>query len=228
MPKIKITFPDKSVKEYKQGISVKEILKDLPQKVRKEALAAKVNDKAVDLTYEINEDCELKIFTFDDEEGSEVFRHSTAHLMAQATTELYPEAKLTIGPVVEEGFYYDIDHKPFRPEDLKKIEARMKEIAKKDLKIVRQEISKEEAIKLFRGNVYKLEMIEDLEDETVSVYKQGDFIDLCRGPHVPSTTYIKSFKLTKIAGAYWRGDARNKQLQRIYGISFPKHKQLDD
>jgi threonyl-tRNA synthetase len=147
--------------------------------------------------------------------------------MAHAITELYPDAKLTIGPVVDEGYYYDIDHEPFKPEDLVKIEKRMKELAKKDIKISREDMTKKEAHKLFKDNVYKLELIEDLEDDNISIYRQDDFIDLCRGPHVPSTSYIRAFKLTKIAGAYWRADAKNKQLQRIYGISFPKQGMLE-
>jgi len=227
MPKIKIIFPDKSVREYNEGIPVMNIVKELPHKIQKAALAGLVNDKPVDLSYKINEDCTLKILTFEDDLGKEVFRHSTAHLMAHAITELYPDAKLTIGPVVDEGYYYDIDHEPFKPEDLVKIEKRMKELAKKDIKISREDMTKKEAHKLFKDNVYKLELIEDLEDDNISIYRQDDFIDLCRGPHVPSTSYIRAFKLTKIAGAYWRADAKNKQLQRIYGISFPKQGMLE-
>ena len=161
-------------------------------------------------------------------EDIETLRHSTAHVLAHAVTELFPNAKPTIGPVVEEGFYYDfdIDHH-FTPEDVKKIEKKMQEIINKDLKIERMELSVKEAKKIFKDNPYKIELIEEL-NEPATAYKQGDFIDLCRGPHISSTGKIKAFKIIKIAGAYWRGNVKNKQLQRIYGISFPEKKQLQD
>jgi len=226
MPKIKITLPDSSVKKFEKGVTPGKIAKSIGKGLAEGALAAKVNDQLVDLDRPITEDAKVKILTFKDEEGLEVFRHSSAHLLAQAVTELFPEAKPTIGPVVEEGFYYDFDiKKPFHPDDLKKIEQRMAEIVKKDLKLKRSELTKNDAKSLFRNNHYKIEFIDEFGD--VTVYKQGDFVDLCRGPHVPSTGKIKAFRLTKIAGAYWRGDAKNQQLQRIYGISFPDKKQLD-
>ena len=167
--------------------------------------------------------------TFDDPDGKKVYWHTSAHVLAQAVKELFPDAKLTIGPPIEDGFYYDIDHSPFTPEDLEKIEARMKEIIKEDIPLVREEVSYEKAKELFKDNPYKLEMIEEIfrEGGKLSVYRQGDFFDLCRGPHLPSTGYIGAVKLTKVSGAYWRGDARNPQLQRIYGISFPTEKQLE-
>lgn len=161
-------------------------------------------------------------------EGIEILRHSTAHLLAHAVKRLFPEAKPTIGPVIEEGFYYDFDFRPFTPDDLPKIEAEMQKIANEKLQIERIELSKTEAKKIFKDNKYKIELINEMEEGKITAYKQGDFIDLCRGPHLPNTSYIKAFKLTKIAGAYWRGDEKNPQLQRIYGISFPDKKQLDD
>lgn len=240
---IEITFPDGTKKEYQKGITILEILKDLPQKIRQEALAAKVNNKLVDLSTKLDRNSTLKIITFNDKEGVEVFRHSTAHVLAQAVTELYPYAKLTIGPVVDEGFYYDIEHEPFTPEDLIKIESKMKEIVDRKTPFERKEITKKEAKELFKDNKYKLEMIEEMDDasctsstsgtgkvigsgEAISAYTQGKFTDLCRGPHVSHTGIIKAFKIMKIAGAYWRGDQKNKQLQRVYGISFPDRKML--
>lgn len=229
MAKIKIKFPDNSVKEYEKGISIIEIAKKLGKKLADDAIAAKLNDKLVDLSTKINKDSKLKIITFKDDEGKEVFRHSSAHLMAQAIKNLFPKAKFAIGPAIDEGFYYDIDYeKSFTPEDFVKIEKEMDKIVKENLKIERTELSKKQALKLFKGNPYKTEMIKELEDEKITIYKQGDFIDFCKGPHVPSTGKIKAFKLTKIAGAYWKGDAKNKQLQRLYGISFPDKKQLED
>ncbi|MBW2972669.1 threonine--tRNA ligase, partial [Candidatus Woesearchaeota archaeon] len=161
-------------------------------------------------------------------EGMDVFRHSTAHLMAHAITELYPYAKLTIGPVVEEGFYYDMEHEPFKPEDLKKIEQKMYELMKLKVPLKREMVTKAKALEIFKDNQFKIEMIRELEEGTISIYREGSFVDLCRGPHVPHTGFIKAFKLTKIAGAYWRGDAKNKQLQRIYGISFPTKDELKE
>ncbi len=191
----------------------------------KGVLAAKVNGKVVDLTTTLTTDATVTFLEFKDPEGADVFRHSAAHLMAAAVTELYPESRLTIGPAVEDGFYYDIARdEPFNPDDLKKIEEKMKELSKKDEPFVREEIGKAAAKKLFAGNKYKLEMIKDLDD--ISIYRSGGFVDLCRGPHLPSTGLIKAFKLTKVAGAYWRGDASNDQLQRIYGIAFPDKESL--
>lgn len=229
MPKITITFPDKSEKSYEKGITALDAAKDISEGLARNAIAAKINDQLADLTAKIDKNAKLQIITFKDKEGIEVFRHGSAHILAHAVMELFPYAKPTIGPVVEEGFYYDFDHEPFSPEDLAKIEEKMKEIVKQDIPIERVELSKDEAKEIFKDNPYKLELIDEFKKgEKVTAYKQGIFIDLCRGPHVPSTGKIKAFKLTKIAGAYWRGNAENKQLQRIYGISFPDKKDLNE
>ena len=230
MPKIKITLPDGSVKEYNKGITAGEIAFGIGQKLGQDALAAKVDDRLVDLSFRIDEDSKIKIITYQDKEGIELFRHSTAHLLAHAVVELFPDAKPTIGPVVEEGFYYDFDiGHHFVPEDLGKIEQRMHEIVKKDYQVERIELNESEAKKLFKNNPYKIELIEDFhkEHQPISAYRQENFTDLCRGPHIPNTGRIKAFKLTKIAAAYWRGDPRNQQLQRIYGISFPERSQME-
>lgn len=225
---VKITFPDGSSKELKKGITGAEIAELIGPKLAKDALAIEVNGELKDLSSKVEKDAKVKIITFKDKEGIEVFRHSSAHLLAQAVVELFPEAKLTIGPVVEEGFYYDIDHAPFKPEDLEKLEKRMTEIVAKKVAIERIELTKKEALDRFKDNLYKVELIKELpEKEKITAYKQGGFIDLCRGPHVPNTSYLKAFKLTKLSSAYWKGDAKNKQLQRIYGISFPEKKDLD-
>jgi len=227
MVKMKIRFPDGSVKEYEKGISIIEVARKLGKRLADEAVAAKLDNELVDLSTKINKDSKLKIITFKDDEGKEVFRHSSAHLMAHAIKRLFPKAKLSIGPAVEDGFYYDIDYeKRFKPEDFAKIEKEMDRIVKENLKLERIELTKKQALKKFKDNPYKTEMIKELEDEKISIYRQGNFIDFCRGPHVPSTGKIKAFKLTKIAGAYWKGDAKNKQLQRLYGISFPDKEQL--
>ncbi len=228
MPKIKVTFPDGKKKQYEKSITALEIAKSIGPRLAKDALAAKVDDKLVDLSTRINEDSKLKIITFDDEEGIEIFRHSTAHILAHAVTDLFPKAKPTIGPVVDDGFYYDfdIDHN-FTPEDIEKIEKRMQEIVKKDYKVERLELSEKEAKQIFKNNPYKIELIEEF-NEPSSAYKQGKFIDLCKGPHVPNTGKLKAFKITKTAGAYWKGDVKNKQLQRIYGISYPDKQLLKE
>jgi len=223
-----ITFPDGSTKKYDSAVTGLQIAQEISEGLAREAVAVKIDDKVVDLNTPVTEDSRVQILTPKDPEGMDVFRHSTAHLMAHAITELYPYAKLTIGPVVEEGFYYDMEHEPFKPEDLKKIEQKMKELVKQKVPLEREMISKEKALELFKDNEFKIEMINELEEGTISVYREGSFVDLCRGPHVPHTGLIKAFKLTKIAGAYWRGDANNKQLQRIYGISFPKKEQLKE
>ena len=226
---IKIKFPDGSKKEYKKGISVIEVAESIGKRLADDAIAAKLNNELVDLNTKIDKDSKLKIITFKDDEGKLVFRHSSAHLMAQAIKNLFLEVKFAIGPAVDEGFYYDIDYeKSFTPEDFAKIEKEMDKIVKENLSIERTELSKEEALKLFKDNPYKTELIKEIEDEKISIYRQGNFVDFCRGPHVPSTGKLKAFKLTKIAGAYWKADAKNKQLQRLYGISFPDKKQLED
>lgn len=235
--KITIKFPDGSTKEFEQGTTAMKIVEGIGPRLAKEAVGALVNGEPKDLDCPITKNSEIKILTFKDEEGKDIFRHSSAHLMAQAVLRLFPEAKLTIGPVVEEGFYYDIDHAPFNQEDVAKIEAEMAKIVKEDIKITRKEMPVKEAILLFKNNPYKQEILKNIEEfgegkteksDTVSIYSQGEFSDLCRGPHLPSTGMIKAFKIIKQAGAYWRGNANNKQLQRLYGISFPDNKGLNE
>jgi threonyl-tRNA synthetase len=229
---IKVTLKDGSVKEYEKGISIMDVAKSISEGLARSIVGASVNAKVVGLDYKLNEDADLSLYKFDDVEGKEIFRHTSAHILAQAIKRVYPEAKLAIGPAIENGFYYDIDleHR-LTPQDLEKLEAEMKKIAKEDLTLERFEISKEEALKLMKeqGEDYKVELINDLpEGEILSFYKQGDFTDLCRGPHLPSTKKVKAVKLLNIAGAYWRGDEKNKMLQRIYGVSFEKSKDLDE
>ena len=225
-----ITLPDGSKREYDHPVTVAEVAADIGPGLAKAAVAGKVDGKEVDTSYVIDHDAEVAILTPRDEEGLEVIRHSTAHLLAQAVKELYPEAQVTIGPVIENGFYYDFDYKrPFTEEDLEKIEARMKELAKQDIPVERTVMDRDEAVKFFRdmGEEYKAEIISEIpEGEEISLYRQGDFIDLCRGPHVPSTGRLGAFKLQKVAGAYWKGDSRNKMLTRIYGTAWGDRKQL--
>jgi len=224
-----ITFPDGTMQTFNDGISGSDIAKHIGPRLARDALAIKVNGILRDIYIPITGDSNIQLLTWKDSEGKDVFRHSSAHLMAHAITRLYPEVKLTIGPVVEEGFYYDIDsEKTFTPQDLELIEKEMHKIVSEDIEIKRSEISKKDALKMFADNPYKTELIEELPDgENISVYTQADFFDLCRGPHVPRTGILKAFKLTKVAGAYWRGNSSNKQLQRLYGISFPEQKELD-
>ena len=229
---IKVTLKDGSVKEFENELSILEIAKSISEGLARAVVAASVNDEVVGLDYIVKEDCTLNLFKFDDVEGKDVFRHTSAHMLAQAIKRLYPNAKFAIGPSIENGFYYDIDldHR-LTMEDLAKIEAEMKKIAKEDLKVERYELPKEEALKWAKenGEIYKEELINELpEGEIISFYKQGDFTDLCRGPHLPSTKKVKAVKLLSVAGAYWRGDEKNKMLQRIYGISFEKNKDLEE
>ncbi len=227
---INITFPDKSVKYYPLNISPLEIAESISHGLAANVISARVNEKLVDLNYQIKEDSDFELFKFDNEIGKEVYWHSTAHLLAQAVKEFFPDIKVAIGPAIENGFYYDFDKEiPFNDDDLVKIEEKMKELAKQNLKYFRKEISKEDAIELFSEikKDYKVELLEEIpEGETISLYTQGDFTDLCRGPHLPHTGKIKAIKLLKTSGAYWRGDEKNKMLQRIYGISFPSNKEL--
>jgi len=227
MATIIITLPDGSKFKARKGIKPIDIAKKLLGSVfAKKALVALVNGELWDLDRAIEEDAKVKILTYDDEEAIAVLRHSCAHVLAQAVKRLYPDVKLGIGPAIENGFYYDFDKKEaFTPADLKRIEAEMKKIIKADYKFERKEISKEEAKKLFADEPYKLELIDEME-EPISVYKDGEFIDLCKGPHIPSTGMIKAFKLMKTAGAYWKGKAENPQLQRIYGVAFKDEKEL--
>ena len=229
---IKVTLKDGSVKEFENELSVLEIAKSISEGLARVVVAASVNDEVVGLDYVVKEDCTLNLFKFDDVEGKDVFRHTSAHMLAQAIKRLYPEAKFAIGPSIENGFYYDIDlEQRLTMDDLAKLEAEMKKIAKEDQKLERFELSREEALAWAKenGEIYKEELINELpEGEIISFYKQGDFTDLCRGPHLPSTKKVKAVKLLSVAGAYWRGDEKNKMLQRIYGISFEKNKDLEE
>ncbi|WP_088831147.1 threonine--tRNA ligase [Paenibacillus tyrfis] len=231
---VKVTFPDGAVKEYPQGTTVEEVAGSISSGLKKNAVVGKLNGKLVDLSTPLEEDAALQIVTLDSEEGLEVYRHSTAHLMAQAIKRLYgnKSVKLGIGPVIEDGFYYDIDMETsITPEDLGKIEKEMERIVQENLPIRRRVVSREEALSIFGEleDPLKLELIRDLpEDSVITIYDQGEFFDLCRGPHLPSTGRIKAFKLLSVAGAYWRGDSKNKMLQRIYGTAFPKKSELDE
>ena len=229
---VAVTFPDGSVREYAKGTTVNEILASISKGLVKKALAAKINDSMVDLSHPVEENCILEALTFDDEKGRQVFRHSSSHILAQAVQRLFPGTKLGIGPAIQDGFYYDFDSEhTFTPDDLQAIEKEMMEIIKQDMPFQREEVNRDEAIQLFKekGEIYKVELINDLpEDAKISLYRQGDFVDLCAGPHVPDTGKIKAIKLLSLAGAYWRGSEKNKMLQRIYGTSFPKKELLDD
>lgn len=226
-----VTLPDGSKRTFDHPVTVQEVAANIGAGLAKATLAGKVDGKLVDTSYRIETDVGLVIITEKSPEAIEIFRHSTAHLLAQAVKQLYPEAQVTIGPTVENGFYYDFRYaKGFTEDDLARIQTRMEEIAKQDIKVERSTLSREDAIRFFRelGEEFKARIIEDIPvGETLSLYRQGDFIDLCRGPHVPSTGKIKAFKLTKVAGAYWRGDAKNEMLQRIYGVGFIDKKELD-
>ena len=228
---IKITLKDGSVMESEAGISIYEIAKKISERLAKVATSALLNDEVVDLRTILNEDCTLSILTFDDDEGKGAYRHTTSHIMAQAIKRLFPSAKLAIGPSIENGFYYDIDmDRNFTPDDLEVIEKEMAKIVSEDLAIERFELPREEAIRLMeeKEEPYKVELIKDLpEDAVISFYRQGEYVDLCAGPHLMSTGLVKAFKLTSSSGAYWRGDEHNKMLQRIYGTSFPKKADLD-
>ncbi len=233
MDKIKITFPDGNSKEFQKGVSPLQIAESISKKLAEEILVAEVNGKIRDLSYQINEDSTVKLLKFDDEKGREAFWHSTSHLMAHAVQSIYPEAKFGVGPAIENGFYYDIDiNSQLSEEDLRKIENKMSEIANQDNPFVREELPKAEALKIYesKGDQYKVEILSDLDDskDIISIYKEGEFTDLCTGPHLPSAGKIKFVKLLSVSGSYWRGDENRQQLQRIYGISFPKKKMLDD
>lgn len=229
---MKIILKDGTEKEFENGKNVYEIAKSLSQRLAKEAVGGKFNGKIVELFTPINEDGKLEILTFDDEDGKKIYWHTSSHIMAQAIKRLYKDVKLTIGPAIDNGFYYDFDvDEPFTVDDFSKIEEEMNKIIKEDLKLERFVLPREEAIKFMeeKGEPYKVELIKDLpEDAVISFYRQGEFTDLCAGPHLPSTGMVKSIKLLSVAGAYWRGDEHNKMLQRIYGISFPKKSMLDE
>jgi len=230
MSSIKITFPDGSVKEYAKQSTSQNIVEDISRSLAKKTIAAKFNDNIIDLDKKLTEDGTLVFITNDSPEGKEIFWHSTAHIMAHAIKNLFPEAKFGFGPALHDRFYYDFDiNKSLSPEDLESIEKEMKKIIEKNSRFEREELSRDEAIKLFksRNEPYKVEHIEELTEST-SIYKEGDFVDLCSGPHLPSTGFVKHFKLLTISGAYWKGNENNPMLQRIYGVSFPKKSQLDE
>ncbi len=229
---INITFPDKSVKQYEQGVTPLDIARSISTRLAQDVLAASVNEQEWDLTRPIDTDAEIKLFKWDDPEGKHAFWHSSAHLLAEAIQELYPGVKFGIGPAIENGFYYDIDpgEHSITAADFPKIEAKILELAQRKEEIRRADVSKADALKLFgdRNEVYKCELISELEDGHITTYTQGDFTDLCRGPHIPNTGAIKAAKIMSLAGAYWRGDEKRNQLVRVYGITFPKKKMLDE
>ena len=229
---IKITFPDNSVREYPKGTTAMQIAESISSRLAQEVLAASVNGETWDLTRPIEEDASVKLLKWEDEEGKHAFWHSSAHLMAEALQELYPGIKFGIGPAIENGFYYDVDpgEAVIKESDFPAIEAKMQELVAKKEEIKRQSITKADALKMFgdRGEEYKTELISELADGTITTYTQGAFTDLCRGPHLPNTSYLKAVKILSVAGAYWRGDEKRKQLVRLYGITFPKKKMLDE
>lgn len=229
---IHITLPDGAVREYPEGISAADIAKSISEGLARKVLAAEVNGEVWDSSRPLKSDAALRLLTWDDKNGKSTFWHSSAHLMAEALEALYPGVKLGIGPPIEHGFYYDVDlgDRTISDEDLKKIEDKMKELAKTNSAYVRKDVSKKDAVAYFteKGDQYKLELIEGLDDGSITFYTQGNFTDLCRGPHIPATGTIKAIKLTNIAGAYWRGNEKNKMLTRIYGITFPAQKELDE
>jgi threonyl-tRNA synthetase len=228
---VAITLPDGSVRQFEKPVTVAEVAASIGPGLAKAALGGKVDGKLVDASHRIERDAKLAIVTDKDPEGLDLIRHSAAHLLAYAVKELFPEAQVTIGPVIENGFYYDFAYKrPFTPEDLEAIEKRMAELAKKDIPVAREEWNRDEAVRFFEsiGEKYKAEIIASIpSQEGISLYREGDFIDLCRGPHVPSTGKLKVFKLMKVAGAYWRGDSRNEMLQRIYGTAWARKEDQD-
>src|SRR5690554_6803680 len=232
MEMIKITLPDNSVRQHPKGATVYDITRDISEGLARAAVGAVVNDKTMGMQEEVREDSTFRVVKFEDKEGKEIFWHTSAHIMALAVQKLFPGVKFAIGPAIDNGFYYDFDteHR-FTPEDLEKIEAEMKRIVKEGHKLERFVLPKDEALEYFkeRDEVYKVELIENLdEDEEVSFYELGDFTDLCAGPHLYDTKKVKAIKLLSIAGAYWRGDEKNKMLQRIYGTTFEKKKELEE
>jgi threonyl-tRNA synthetase len=230
---IKITLPDNSIREFEAGVTGFQIAEAISGRLAKEVLSVSVNGEVWDLTRPIVGDSTVRLHTWDDREGKETFWHSSAHIMAEAIESFYPGTRFGIGPTVDNGFYYDIDlpegHQ-LTEKELDKIEKRMLELSRQKEDIVRSNISKSEALQLFgeKGDDLKLELISELEDGTITLYRQGSFTDLCRGPHLPNSGYIKAIKLMSIAGAYWRGDEKNKMLTRVYGITFPKQKMLEE
>ena len=228
---IKVSFPDGSVREFEQGVTAYQVAESISPRLAADCLAASVDGATVDMSHALSQDCAIKFFKWDDAEGKHAFWHTSSHLLAEALQALYPGIKFGIGPAIEQGFYYDVDSPtPILEADLAKIEVKMTELARQKEELVRTEVSKADALKTFteKGDEYKCELISDLEDGTISFYTNGTFTDLCRGPHIPHTGHIKAIKLTSVAGAYWRGDEKNKMLTRIYGVSFPKKSMLDE
>jgi threonyl-tRNA synthetase len=229
---IKITLPDGSVREYEKGVSAMDVAKSISEGLARKVLAASINGEVWDASRAIKDDASLKLLTWDDAEAKSTFRHSTAHLMAEAVQSIYPQVKFWVGPSVEAGFYYDMDlgDNVLTEEGLIAVEKKMAELAKKNSAFERKEISKADAVNYFtqKGDEYKLDLLSNLDDGGITLYTQGDFTDLCRGPHIPNTSFIKGIKLTSVSGAFWKGDEKNKQLTRVYGISFPNQKELDE
>ncbi|MBP8985842.1 MAG: TGS domain-containing protein, partial [Syntrophobacterales bacterium] len=230
---IRVSFPDGRTAEFETGTMVRDVLAGWQEDSLKSAVAARVNGTPVDLSSRLHGDASVEPIDVSSEEGLGILRHSTSHVMAQAVRETFPGVKVSIGPSIEEGFYYDFDYsEAFTIADLEKIEKRMQEIVDADLPFIRRDVTREEAVKIFseKGEPYKVELLNDLPADvtTVSLYSQGDYVDLCRGPHIPSTGMIKAFKLMNVAGAYWRGDEKNKMLQRIYGTAFATEKELEE
>lgn len=229
---IKITLPDGSIREFSTGVTGAEIARSISEGLARNALAIEVNNEIWDLSRPITADSSVKILTWQDVGGKKAFWHSSAHLMAEALEALYPGVKFGIGPPIDNGFYYDVDlgGRPFGEEDLANVENKMKELARQENTFIRREVSKDEALDYFgkKGDEYKIELIQELNDGSITFYQQGNFVDLCKGPHIPHTGFIKAIKLLNVAGAYWRGNEKNKMLTRIYGITFPRQKELDD
>ncbi|HQV55938.1 MAG TPA: threonine--tRNA ligase [Chitinophagaceae bacterium] len=229
---INITLPDGAVRQYEKGITVLDIAKSISEGLARKVLAAEVNGQVWDTTRAINEDASLKLLTWNDQEGKNTFWHSSAHLMAEAVETIFPSVKFWVGPPVDNGFYYDMDlgDKKMNEDDLIALEKKMNELAKKNSEFLRKEMPKSEAVKYFteKGDEYKLDLLSNLKDGEITFYSQGNFTDLCRGPHIPNTSFIKAIKLTSIAGAYWKGDEKNKMLTRVYGVTYPSQKELDE
>src|SRR5579871_2501895 len=229
---IKITFPDGAIREYAEGTTALDVAKSISEGLARKVLAADINGQVWDATRPIYKDASLKLLTWNDAEGKSTFWHSSAHLMAEAVESLFDGVKFWVGPPVENGFYYDMDlgGRQITEDDLQKLETKMAELAKKNEVYVRKEMPKADAVKYFteKGDEYKLDLLQNLNDGEITFYTQGNFTDLCRGPHIPNTGFIKAIKLTNIAGAYWKGDEKNKQLTRIYGVTFPSQKELDE
>lgn len=229
---INITLPDGAVRQYDKGATALEVAKSISEGLARKVLAASINGEVWDATRPINEDASLKLLTWNDTDGKNTFWHSSAHLMAEAVESLFPGVKFWVGPPVENGFYYDMDlgDKKMNEDDLRALEKKMNELAKKNSEYLRKEIPKDEALKYFteKGDEYKLDLLSNLTDGEITFYTQGNFTDLCRGPHIPNTSFIKAIKLTSIAGAYWKGDEKNKMLTRVYGVTYPSQKELDE